>query len=92
MPYKSPFPTQGDGIGLTKPTPARPARRAGTDNEAVELGFTVHMIAESDDLSSGFAWIVRPDAELDDIVQVFDTDNQEWIRLNGWNWSFEPAE
>lgn len=61
----------------------------GTDNEAVSRGYTVAMIASS--IQGEFACLVRPDEDLDGVVKVFDTDNQEWVRLTGWNWSFEEA-
>lgn len=64
--------------------------QAGTDNEAVMAGYTQQMIASS--IQGEFACLVKPDADFDDVVKVFDTDNQEWLRLNGWNWSFELAD
>lgn len=62
----------------------------GTDNEAVSLGYRQPMLASS--IQGEFACLVRPGDDLDDVVKVFDTDNQEWIRLNGWNWTFEELE
>lgn len=53
-------------------------------------GFTRHVIASSD--QHEFACLVKPDADLDDVVKVFNTDDQEWLRLNGWLFTFGDAE
>jgi hypothetical protein len=39
-----------------------------------------------------FACLVKPDADLDGVVKVFNTDDQEWLHLNGWLFSFEDTE
>jgi hypothetical protein len=65
------------------------ANLPGTDNEAVSLGYTRHVIASSD--QHEFACLIQPDADLDDVVKVFNTDDQEWLRLNGWLFTFEEA-
>jgi hypothetical protein len=64
--------------------------QTGTDNEAVMAGFTRHVIADCG--QHKFACLVKPDADLDGVVKVFNTDDQEWLCLNGWGWSFEDAE
>jgi hypothetical protein len=64
--------------------------QSGTDNEAVSRGYTKPMLASS--IQGEFACLARPGDDMDGVVKVFDTDNQEWIRLNGWNWSFEDLD
>ena len=32
---------------------------------------------------------VAPDADLDDVITAFCHDEQEMIRINGWNFTFE---
>ena len=32
---------------------------------------------------------VSPDANLDDVITAFCHDEQEMIRINGWNFTFE---
>ena len=33
---------------------------------------------------SSFAALIEPEADLDDTFTAFDTDNQEWLTVNGW--------
>ena len=35
---------------------------------------------------------VSPDADLDDVITAFCHDDQEMIRINGWNFTFEKIE
>lgn len=56
--------------------------QAGTDNEAVMRGYTRHVLIEIGDCS--FAALIQPDTDLDSAFKAFDTDNQEWLRVNGW--------
>jgi len=53
-----------------------------TDNVAVMRGYTRHV--EIDIGGSSFAALIKPEADLDGTFRAFDTDNQEWIAVNGW--------
>ena len=64
--------------------------RPGSDNEAVMAGFTKHVVAISE--QHEFACLINPIHDLDGVVKVFNTDDQEWLSLNGWLWSFEEIE
>lgn len=52
------------------------------DNAAVMQGFTRHVMLTLGD--NYFAALVKPDTDLDSRFLCFDTDNQEWLRVNGW--------
>lgn len=61
-----------------------------SDNTAVLDGFTEEYLAEC--IESSIAILVRPGEDLDSTFTAWDMDNQEYIRINGWLWSFEKAE
>lgn len=63
---------------------------AGTDNEAVMMGYTKHILGDCDQCS--IAMLIKPDTDYDSSFKAFDTDNQEWITVHGWLWAFEDAE
>lgn len=52
------------------------------DNGASRLGFTVHKLIEIG--GSSFAALCHPDTDFDGRFKCFDTDNQEWLLVNGW--------
>lgn len=54
----------------------------GTDNEAVTSGYTRAVQIEIGDNS--LVALIRPDTDLDSTFKAFDTDNQEWLNVNGW--------
>lgn len=56
---------------------------AGTNNEATMLGYTRHILIELGGLNT-FAALVKPDTDFDGCFRCFDTDNQEWLSVNGW--------
>jgi hypothetical protein len=58
-----------------------------TDNVAVLDGFTKEVVAENEHHS--LFLLVRPDADLDDRFKAWDTDEQEFIFVNGWLFSIE---
>lgn len=65
---------------------------ANCDNAAVMAGFTRHVLLELGGTAS-FAALVEPDADMDGCFRCFDTDNQEWLKVNGWHLtSLEDAE
>ena len=55
---------------------------AATELAALRAGYTRPVYLEGD--YGGFAALIRPDADLDDRFTAFDTDNQEWLTVNGW--------
>lgn len=57
-----------------------------TDNVAILEGYTKEVWGECAIAEGPF--LVKPDADLDDFVKVWDMDNQEFIRLRGWLWTF----
>lgn len=52
------------------------------DNGAVMLGFTVHKTIDIG--GSEFAALCHPETDFDGRFKCFDTDNQEWLLVNGW--------
>jgi hypothetical protein len=60
-----------------------------TDNVAVLEGYTreVHGSSSEHELFL----LVRPSTCLDDRFRAWDMDNQEWLMVNGWLFSFEDA-
>lgn len=54
----------------------------GGELAAMSRGYTRSVYVEAD--FGGFAALVRPDVDLDDTFKAFDTDNQEWLMVNGW--------
>lgn len=60
------------------------------DNAAVMRGYTKAVYIEGG--CNGFAALIKPDTDLDDRFRAFDTDNQEWLNVNGWNCLIEDLE
>ena len=58
-----------------------------TDNIAVLDGYTDEYIAESDDITLFI--LVKPETDFDSTFKAWDSDNQEYIRINGWLFTFE---
>ena len=61
-----------------------------SDNVAILDGFTREVVASNDEMD--LYLLVKPDAELDGAFKAWDTDNQEFIRVNGWLFSIENAD
>jgi hypothetical protein len=36
-------------------------------------------------------FLINPDADLDGIVEAWDTDERRFMNLRGWFWTFEDA-
>jgi hypothetical protein len=53
-----------------------------TDNIATLRGFTRYVLADSDEASLHL--LIRPDTDLDSTFRAYDTDEQCWIKVNGW--------
>jgi hypothetical protein len=60
-----------------------------TDNVAVLDGFTESVIATSSGCE--LFLLVRPGTDFDDCFKAWDTDGQEFIRVNGWLFTVERA-
>jgi hypothetical protein len=60
-----------------------------TDNIAVLQGFTQEVVADSD--SYTLYLLVRPDTDFDSTFEAWDTDSQEYLRINGWLFTITPA-
>lgn len=58
-----------------------------TDNVAVLDGFTKEVLAECTMHSLNL--LIRPDTDLDSRFKAWDMDEQEFIRINGWLFTFE---
>lgn len=60
-----------------------------SDNIAVLEGFTYEIHGESSQYS--LYLLVKPGTDLDSRFRAWDMDNQEFIIVNGWLFSFEDA-
>lgn len=56
---------------------------------ALADGYTREVFATSDDYDHFL--LVKPDVEFDSRFLAYDTDQHEWIKINGWLYSFEEA-
>lgn len=61
-----------------------------TDNVAVLAGYTVEYLAECD--AHSIPILAKPDADLDGRFRAWDMDEQEFIVINGWLWTFAPPD
>ena len=61
-----------------------------TEQVTRSKGYTVPMMADSGAYS--LECLVKPNADLDGTVTVWDRTDGSFVRLNGWLWSFEPNE
>lgn len=61
-----------------------------TDNAAVMQGFTKPIMVDCDIAS--FAALVKPDTDFDGSFKAFNTDDQEWLTVNGWLCLIEELE
>lgn len=57
-----------------------------SDNEAVMRGYSEPMVLEAVDHSHTLYVLAQPYADLDGSFRVWDTDEQEWLCLNGWQY------
>lgn len=60
-----------------------------SDNTAILAGYTKELIAEC--ASYDLHIFVKPDTDLDTSFRAYDADECEFIRMDGWLWTFEPA-
>jgi len=57
------------------------------DNTAVLQGYTQQVVASCSD--HDLYLFIKPDTDLDATFKAWDTDNQEFIRVNGWLYAVE---
>lgn len=60
-----------------------------SDNIAILDGYTREVIATSAEYD--LYLLVQPSVNFDDTFRAWDTDEQEYIRVNGWLFDFEDA-
>ena len=60
-----------------------------TDNIAVLDGFTKEIYAHNAEYE--LYLLVKPDTKYDDTFRAWCTDNQEYIRVNGWLFNVEET-
>lgn len=58
-----------------------------TDNTAILQGYTEEYVAECDECVLYI--LAKPEDDFDGSIRVWDMDNQEFIVINGWLFSFE---
>ena len=61
-----------------------------TDNVATLRGFTRYVLADSDQVSLHL--LIRPETDLDSTFRAWDTDEQTWIKVNRWLFTFEDVD
>ena len=60
------------------------------DNEAVLDGFTREVVLIG--VEHELYVLVRPNTDFESTFKAWDTDNQEWLRVNGWLFYVEDGE
>ena len=60
-----------------------------SDNAAVLAGYTKEVFLSS--MEVDLFLLVKPETDLDSSFKAWDTDNQEWLRVNGWNFISEEV-
>jgi hypothetical protein len=66
------------------------APNMGGDNVAVLAGFTREVLADAGSVSLHL--FIDPATDMDSRFKAWDADACEWIRVDGWLFSFEDAE
>ena len=59
------------------------------DNVAVLDGYTLEAVAMSD--NGDLYLLVKPGTDFDDTFRAWDTDNQEFVTVDGWMFHIEAA-
>ena len=62
-----------------------------TDNVAILAGYTEEYVAEAEN-GTTLQILARPGNDFDSRFKVWDMDEQEYIWLNGWLFSFEMVK
>lgn len=60
-----------------------------SDNGAVLAGYTKEVFLSSYEVD--LYLLIKPDTDLDSRFKAWDTDNQEWLIVNGWNFISEEV-
>jgi len=60
-----------------------------THNGAVLAGYTKHVTASAGSIELDI--LIKPDVDLDDSFTAFCLDENELIRVDGWNFTFEEV-
>ena len=58
-----------------------------SDNTAILAGYTKEVLATAD--ACDLHLFVQPDTDFDAAFKAYDADACEWIRVNGWLFTFE---
>lgn len=61
-----------------------------TDNVAILRGYTREV--EADSAAYTLHLLVMPGQDYDETFKAWDMDEQEFIEVDGWLWSFETIE
>lgn len=61
-----------------------------SDNVAILQGYTLEVMAYR--VGFDLHLFVNPDSDLDDVFKAYDADMCEFIRVNGWLFSFDVIE
>ena len=62
-----------------------------TDNVAVLAGFTTEVHANAGGEIDLYL-LVKPDTDFDTTFKAWDTDEQEWLFVNGWLFVIETVQ
>ena len=60
-----------------------------TNNVAVLKGYTEEVIAYGDGIN--LSLLIKPDTDIDDVFKAWDSDEQEFVNVNGWMFTFEEV-
>jgi len=60
------------------------------DNVAILEGYNKELMAYADDVDLFI--LIKPETDLDSRFKAWDSDNQEFIMVNGWLFTFEDIE
>jgi hypothetical protein len=60
-----------------------------TDNVAILEGYTKKIRARN--IARELFLLVKPETDLTGIFRAWDTDKQEFVRIDGYQWRFESA-
>jgi len=55
--------------------------------EAFAAGYQLEVLADCG--AHTLALLVKPDQDYDDTFKAWDIDEQEYVTVNGWLWTFE---
>lgn len=82
---------EGNTMNIDTTSDERPGI-ANSCNGAHLAGYTKELMALSSNGQYDLHIMVKPDADLDGTFKAFCTAEMEYVRINGWNWTFEDVE